>query len=86
MPHLHSAPGIALRLLVLAGLALCGTSAEAAEADGNQATPPDDTKLSGGRTAKPEPAQLEGIVVVVIEGHAVIYNSRGTIMDVSVLF
>jgi len=64
MPHLHSAPGIALRLLVLAGLALCGTSAEAAEADGNQATPPDDTKLSGGRTAKPEPAQLEGIVVV----------------------
>jgi hypothetical protein len=64
MPHLHCAPGIALRLFVLAGLALCGTSAEAAEADSNQATPPDDRKLSGGRTAQPEPVPLEGIVVV----------------------
>ncbi|HEU5258766.1 MAG TPA: TonB-dependent receptor [Vicinamibacterales bacterium] len=64
MPHLHSAPGIALRLFVLAGLALCGTSGEAAEADSNHATPPHDTKLSGGRTGQPEPAQLEGVVVV----------------------
>jgi hypothetical protein len=40
MLYLHSAPGIALRLFVLVGLALCGTSAEVAEADSNQATPP----------------------------------------------
>jgi hypothetical protein len=63
MPHLHSAPGIALRLLVLAGLALCGTSAEAAEADSDQAPPPGDTKLSGARAVQPKPVKLEAVVV-----------------------
>ena len=67
MPSLHSAAVIALRLFVLAALALCGTSAEAAEAaeaDSDQVPPPDDTKLSGGRTAQPKPEKVERIVVV----------------------
>jgi iron complex outermembrane receptor protein len=64
VPHLHSAPGIALRLFVLAGLALCGTSAEAAETNSDQAPPPDVTKLSGARAVQPEPVKLEAVVVV----------------------
>ena len=63
MPRRNSTP-VLLQLFVLAGLALCGTSAEAAEADSDQAPPPDDAKLSGGLTAQPAPEKLEGIVVV----------------------
>jgi len=63
MPRSRSR-AIALRVFVLAGLALCGASANAAETDSDQAPPPDDTKLSGGRTGQTEPVQLKGVVVV----------------------
>src|SRR5208283_1942411 len=36
MPHPHSAPAIALRLLVFAGLALCGSAANAADNDSDR--------------------------------------------------
>src|SRR5208283_3020483 len=36
MPHLHSGPAIALRLLVFAGLALCGSAANSADNDSDR--------------------------------------------------
>ena len=58
MPRLHSAPGIALRLFVLAGLALCGVSANAATSD--DAESPVAPPLASG----PEPVQLKEVNVI----------------------
>lgn len=62
--RIGSIASVLLRMAVFSAAGLSPFSASAAETDSDQAPPPDDTKLSGGRTRQPEPAKLEGIVVV----------------------
>ena len=67
MPHLHSAPAIALRLLVFAGLALCGSAANAAGNDSDrvdavvaQQPSQNGTATSDVATATPDDTTLSG--------------------------
>ena len=56
-----SIASVLLRMAVFIAAVLSPLSANAADTESDRA---DDTKLSSGRTAQPEPAHLEGIVVV----------------------